>query len=194
MIVQNEQAKAKIVEIARGIFTHFGFRKTTMEEIAVASRKGKSSIYYYFNSKEEIFRAVVEKEAEELKSDLLKKIESIDDPIERLKVYISVRMHKLSKLTNFYTALKSDNLSHLDFIEQIRKSYDLEEIKIVSGIIKYGINKGIFNVEDPDLSSIAIVTAMKGLEVPLFISKEQGNFEARLDNIINFLFYGMVKR
>jgi AcrR family transcriptional regulator len=194
MIVQNEQAKAKIVEIARGIFTHFGFRKTTMEEIAVASRKGKSSIYYYFNSKEEIFRAVVEKEAEELKSDLLKKIESIDDPIERLKVYISVRMHKLSKLTNFYTALKSDNLSHLDFIEQIRKSYDLEEIKIVSGILKYGINKGIFNVEDPDLSSIAIVTAMKGLEVPLFISKEQGNFEARLDNIINFLFYGMVKR
>jgi AcrR family transcriptional regulator len=194
MIVQNEEAKAKIVEIARGIFTHFGFRKTTMEEIAVASRKGKSSIYYYFNSKEEIFRAVVEKEAEELKSDLLKKIESIDDPIERLKVYISVRMHKLSKLTNFYTALKSDNLSHLDFIGQIRKSYDLEEIKIVSGIIRYGINKGIFNVEDPDLSSIAIVTAMKGLEVPLFISKEQGNFEARLDNIINFLFYGMVKR
>jgi AcrR family transcriptional regulator len=194
MLAQNEEARAKIVEIARGIFTHFGFRKTTMEEIALASRKGKSSIYYYFNSKEDIFRAVVEKEAEELKAELLKKIENIEDPIERLKIYISVRMRKLNKLTNFYTALKSEYLSHLEFIEDIRKHYDQEEVKIISGIIEDGISRGIFTVDDPGLSAIAIVTAMKGLEVPLFISKEHGNFEARLNNLINFLFYGIVRR
>jgi len=194
MLAQNEEAKAKIVDIARGIFTHFGFRKTTMEEIAQASRKGKSSIYYYFNSKEDIFRAVVEKEAEELKAELLKKTDSIEDPIERLKVYISIRMKKLSKLTNFYSALKSDYLSHLEFIEDIRKTYDQEEVKIVARIIGDGIEKGIFAVDEPHLSAIAIVTAMKGLEVPLFISKEHGNLEARLDSIMNFLFYGIVKR
>jgi AcrR family transcriptional regulator len=194
MIAHNEEAKAKIVEIARSIFTHFGFKKTTMEEIALASRKGKSSIYYYFNSKEDIFKAVVEKEADELRAELLKKIEAIDDPIERLKVYITVRMRKLSKLTNFYTALKSEYLSHLEFIETIRKSYDLDEVRIVSGIIEDGIERGLFAVDDPQLSAIAIVTAMKGLEVPLFINKEHGNFEARLNNLINFLFYGIVKR
>jgi AcrR family transcriptional regulator len=194
MLAQNEEAKAKIVDIARGIFTHFGFRKTTMEEIAQASRKGKSSIYYYFNSKEDIFRAVVEKEAEELKAELLKKTDNIGDPIERLKVYISIRMKKLSKLTNFYSALKSDYLSHLEFIEDIRKTYDQEEVKIVARIIQDGIEKGIFAVEEPQLSAIAIVTAMKGLEVPLFINKEHGNLEARLDSIMNFLFYGIVKR
>jgi AcrR family transcriptional regulator len=194
MLAQNEEARAKIVDIARSIFTHFGFKKTTMEEIALASRKGKSSIYYYFNSKEDIFKAVVEKEADELRAELLKKIESIDDPIERLKVYITVRMRKLSKLTNFYTALKSEYLSHLEFIESIRKSYDLDEIRIVSGIIQDGIERGLFAVDDPQLSAIAIVTAMKGLEVPLFISKEHGNFEVRLNNLINFLFYGIVKR
>jgi AcrR family transcriptional regulator len=194
MLAQNEEARAKIVDIARSIFTHFGFKKTTMEEIALASRKGKSSIYYYFNSKEDIFKAVVEKEADELRAELLKKIEPIDDPIERLKVYITVRMRKLSKLTNFYTALKSEYLSHLEFIESIRKTYDLDEIRIVSGIIQDGIERGLFAVDDPQLSAIAIVTAMKGLEVPLFISKEHGNFEVRLNNLINFLFYGIVKR
>ncbi|HNX67284.1 MAG TPA: helix-turn-helix domain-containing protein, partial [Bacteroidales bacterium] len=66
MIPQKDDAKAKIVEIAREIFTRFGFKKTTMEEIAVASRKGKSSIYYYFTSKEDVFKAVVEREAEEM--------------------------------------------------------------------------------------------------------------------------------
>jgi AcrR family transcriptional regulator len=165
-----------------------------MEEIALASRKGKSSIYYYFNSKEEIFKAVVEKEVGELRSELHKKIEDIEDPIERLKVYITVRMRKLNKLINFYTALKSDYLSHLEFIEEIRKSYDLDEVKVVTGIIQEGIERGKFSVDDPYLSAVAIVTAMKGLEVPLFISKEHGNFEDRLENIMNFLFYGIVKR
>jgi AcrR family transcriptional regulator len=194
MITQNEEARTKIIDIARNIFTHFGFKKTTMEEIALASRKGKSSIYYYFNSKEEIFKAVVEKEAEELKQELYNKIKNIDDPIERLKVYISVRMRKLNKLTNFYTALKSEYLSHLEFIEHIRKSYDLDEIQIVARIIEDGIERGKFSVDDPQLSAIAIVTAMKGLEVPLLINSENGNFEVRLNNLINFLFYGIVKR
>ena len=194
MLVQHEEARMKIVEIASNIFTHFGFKKTTMEEIALATRKGKSSIYYYFNSKEDIFKAVVEKEAEELKEELYKKIADIEDPIERLKVYITVRMRKLNKLTNFYTALKSDYLSHLEFIEQIRKSYDLDEVRIVAGIIQEGIERGKFSVEDQHLSAVAIVTAMKGLEVPLFINKEHGNFEVRLNKLINFLFYGIVKR
>ena len=194
MIAQNEEARTKIIEIARHIFTHFGFKKTTMEEIALASRKGKSSIYYYFNSKEDIFKAVVEKEAEELKEELYKKIKTIEDPIERLKVYISVRMRKLNKLTNFYTALKSDYLSHLEFIENIRESYDLDEIKIITAILQDGVDNGKFSIEDPHLGAIAIVTAMKGLEVPLFISKEHGNFEVRLNNLINFLFYGIVTR
>jgi len=194
MLVQHEEARLKIIEISRKIFTHFGFKKTTMEEIALATRKGKSSIYYYFNSKEDIFKAVVEKEAEELKAELYKKIEGVDDPIERLKIYITVRMRKLNKLTNFYTAIKSDYLSHFEFIEQLRKSYDLDEVRVVSGIIQEGIEKGKFSVDDPHLSAVAIVTAMKGLEVPLFISKEHGNFEARLNNLITFLFYGIVKR
>ena len=194
MLVQHEEARTKIIDIARNIFTHFGFKKTTMEEIALATRKGKSSIYYYFNSKEDIFKAVVEKEAEELKEELYKKIADIEDPIERLKVYITVRMRKLSKLTNFYTALKSDYMSHLEFIEQIRKSYDQDEVRVVAGIIQEGIERGKFSVEDPHLSAVAIVTAMKGLEVPLFINKEHGNFEARLDSLINFLFYGIVRR
>lgn len=194
MSAQKDEVRIKIVEIARHVFTHFGFKKTTMEEIALASRKGKSSIYYYFSSKEDIFKAVVEKEAEELKEELRISILGIDDPIERLKVYISVRMRKLKKLTNFYTALKSDYLSHLVFIEEIRKSYDKDEVKVVAGIIQDGIERGKFSVEDPQLSAVAIVTAMKGLEIPLFINKEHGNFENRLNNLINFLFYGIVTR
>jgi AcrR family transcriptional regulator len=194
MMEQREEVRAKIVNVASNIFSRFGFKKTTMEEIAIATKKGKSSIYYYFSSKEDIFKAVIEKEAEELREELKKGISEIEDPIERLKVYILIRMRKLKKLVNFYAALKSDYLSNIEFIEEIRKSYDNHEVKIVTGIIQDGIDGGNFSIEDPKQSAIAIVIAMKGLEVPLFLSKEHGSFETRLDNLVNFLFYGIVKR
>ncbi len=59
----SEKVKHSIIEVARETFARYGFRKTTMDEIAVAARKGKSSLYYYFASKEEVFQAVVEQEA-----------------------------------------------------------------------------------------------------------------------------------
>ncbi len=194
MVVQKDEVRSHIIRVAGKIFTRFGFKKTTMEEIAMATNKGKSSIYYYFASKEDIFRAVVEKEAEELKKDLKTAVSKVEDPIEQLKTYILFRMHKMKTLTNFYAALKSDSLAHLEFIEQIRKEYDRREIEVVSSILKKGMENEEFVIDDPELAAVALVTAMKGLEIPLFIRKEHGDIEKRLDNLIQFLFYGLVKR
>jgi AcrR family transcriptional regulator len=194
MIIPKDDAKAKIVEIAREIFTRFGFKKTTMEEIAVASRKGKSSIYYYFNSKEDVFKAVVEREAEEMRDELKVQVLSIEDPVDRLKAFFAFRLKKLKELSNYYAALRSEYLSHLEFVEKIRKNFDQEEIKVVKQILEDGVEKEKFVVDDPALSAVAIVTALKGLEVPLFLSREKSNMESRIDNLINFLFYGIVKR
>ena len=69
-MVNKDEYRKKIVITASQIFGRFGFRKTTMEEIARALKIGKSSIYYYFNSKEEIFEAVVKYEANLLRSEL----------------------------------------------------------------------------------------------------------------------------
>lgn len=194
MVVRKDEIRASVIKAASKIFTRYGFRKTTMEEIAHATKKGKSSIYYYFNSKEDIFRAVVEKEAEELKKDLSDAIDKVGDPIEKLRTYVLFRMHKLNTLTNYYAALKHEYLDHLDFIESIRLEYDRNEIKILESILQAGIDKGKFNIEDPELAAVAIATAMKGLEIPLFIKKEHGKIEDRLDSLIRFLFYGLVKR
>ena len=141
MVVQKDEVRDSIIQVAARIFTRFGYRKTTMEEIALACRKGKSSIYYYFPGKEDIFRAVVEKEAEELKKDLLQAVKKPDDPMEQLKTYILFRMHKLKTLTNFYAPLKSDHLSHMQFIEEIRRDYDQNEIRLVKEILQSGISR-----------------------------------------------------
>jgi AcrR family transcriptional regulator len=194
-MLDKEEVKNSIIAVARQIFSRFGFKKTTMDEIAIASRKGKSSIYYYFESKDDIFQAVVEKEASMLKRELQEAIKPISDPREKLKVYVLVRMNTLKKLANYYDAIRSEYLSHLDFVENIRKKYDDEEISMVEAILKEGAEKMEFNIENTRLAAIAIVTAMKGLEIPMFWQNNADfDMEKRLDDLINILFYGLVRR
>jgi AcrR family transcriptional regulator len=193
-MLDKDEVKEAIVNVARHIFSRFGFRKTTMDEIAIASKKGKSSIYYYFASKEEIFQAVVEKEALILRQELLNAINEADSPANKLKAHVLIRMRTMEKLANFYSAIKDEYLSHLDFIEKIRKKYDQEEILMMENILKEGVQNNIFEIDDTSLAAIAIVTALKGMEIPLFWGEEEHNIERRLDHLINILFNGVLKR
>lgn len=189
-----DNMRDNIVDIARQIFSRYGFKKTTVDEIAHAARKGKSSIYYYFKSKEDIFKAVVEKEADILTKEINMAIEKAETPKDKLKAHILTRMMSFKKLANFYDAVKNEYLSHLDFIEKIRVRYDQEEVNTIKSIIELGINSGTFKVKNPEIASLAIATALKGLEIPIFMYKKNYNIEERIDDILDVVFYGLIKR
>lgn len=53
--------RENILKIAQDIFSKYGYKKTTLDDIANAVRKWKSSLYYYFKSKEDLFQAVIMK-------------------------------------------------------------------------------------------------------------------------------------
>lgn len=195
MVVVKSEVRAQIVNVARKIFTRYGFRKTTMEEIAEATRKGKSSIYYYFPGKEEIFKAVVEKEAGELKIRLNQAMRADAPPLEKLKAYILFRLHHVRTVENFYSALNEDSLSHLDFILDIRLNFEKDELSMLREILEEGMKDGRFQLSSSEIGAIAISTMMKGLELPLFLSDDHKTDRADLlDNLIHVLFYGIIKR
>ena len=196
-IIKKQKAiRNKIVSISSGVFSKFGFKKATMEDIALASGMGKSSIYYYFKSKEEIFEAVVKKEAHELSLELEKKVISVNDnPKDKIRNYVLIRMRYLKEMVNFYEALKNDYLGNLTFTERIRKKYDKEEQQTIKKILEDGVNQGVFKVRNTKFAAIALVTCLKGLESSLIIDEDikLKNLEETLDEILQIIFYGMVK-
>ena len=54
--------KRMLIEVARTLFAKNGKKEVTMNDIAEASNKGRRTLYTYFNNKEEIYKAVIEKE------------------------------------------------------------------------------------------------------------------------------------
>lgn len=190
-----DEMRNSIVTIASDIFARFGFKKTTVDDIAQGLRKGKSSIYYYFKSKEEIFQAVVDREADQLR---LKVNEILDKPIgsiEKIRGYMKTRMAAVKQMANSYAVIKDNDFSNLDLAERVRKNYDNEEMGIIKRLLQEGVSNGTFKIKDIELSSIAILTAMKGLEVPMLVSSPMmDNLETIIDDLLDILFYGIVKQ
>ena len=47
--------KKMLIEVARVLFSKNGKKEDTMNDIAEASKKGRRTLYTYFNNKEEIY-------------------------------------------------------------------------------------------------------------------------------------------
>ncbi|MCD6091947.1 MAG: helix-turn-helix transcriptional regulator [Bacteroidales bacterium] len=188
------KVKGLIIEVARNVFSQYGYKKTTMDDIAEGARKGKSSIYYYFKSKEEIYEAVVDTESNMLFDNILSQIEKPVPASEKFRLYVLTRLNKIRELTNFYTVMKSESLHQLDFIVELRNKYHKREIGILQNILNEGIKSREFSIQDSELAAIALVTAIKGLETPLLIKGEKRNLEKRIDYVVRILFFGIMRR
>ena len=54
------KTRQKLVDVARQLFAKNGIANTTMNDIAVASGKGRRTLYTYFSRKEDVYYAVIE--------------------------------------------------------------------------------------------------------------------------------------
>lgn len=194
---RRENIKDHIVRIATHIFSKFGFKKTTIDDIAQTLGKGKSSIYYYFQSKEEIYKEVINREMNILTGEIHRKvIDAPDHPTDKLRNYVLTRMRYLQELVNFNEALRNDYLRNFAFVEKIREKYDQQEHSMVRQILQEGVERDVFKLKDLDFAAMTFVTAMKGLELALFIKNEYSmdELKERLDEMLRIIFYGLVKR
>jgi len=183
-----------ILQIAQEIFSKYGYKKTTLDDIANAVRKGKSSLYYYFNSKEDLFQAVISKEVDILKQSLEKVVFRSMDPEEKLREYILTKLTTYRDLANLYNALEND-VTAIGFIDEIKEKNEKDEIRMIKRILIEGVRRDKFNIDDLNLTAIGITTAIKGLEIPLSAGT-YGSFdiEMSVDNIVKIICYGIMRR
>lgn len=58
--VSGEEARrAALLEAAFGVFARFGYRKTSMDEVARAAHVSRQGLYLHFANKEDLFRATL---------------------------------------------------------------------------------------------------------------------------------------
>ncbi len=190
----DSEKKEKIISAATSLFSRFGLEKTTMEDIAKAAKKGKSSLYYYFKSKEEVFAEVIKKEIAGLKTAIIEAIEKEDDPYNKFRKFVDARLNYLNEKADQYTNVKDEHLKHYEFIENLTADYSNWEISTIKNIVEYGRDKGLFEVTDLDSISQALFFALKGLEYPWAINLTRKEIEKSVEALVDVLLRGISKR
>jgi len=168
-------------------------KKRPWKKLPKQQEKPKAHFIITSKNKEEIFQAVIEQEAEVLRERIKKAISQENTPQDKLRAYIITRMKALKQLANFYSAIKDEYLENYKFIEKFRGKYDEEEKNTISQILKEGIAKGIFKVKDVEITTTAILIALKGFEAWIFRGNTRWT-EKDIDNLLEILFYGITRK
>jgi TetR/AcrR family transcriptional regulator len=84
--IQTEKREL-ILEAALEVFSQHGFRGATIDQIADAAGMSKPNLLYYFRSKEDIHRTLIQRLLDTW-LDPLRAIDDVGDPVTELKSYI----------------------------------------------------------------------------------------------------------
>ena len=165
------KTRAKLVDIARQLFARNGVNETTMNDIAVASQKGRRTLYTYFKSKEEIYMAVVESELEML-SEALEKVasENISPDLKILKM-IETHLDTIKLIVRRNGTLRASFFRDIWRVERVRRKFNLHEINLFKQILMEGKEKGLFDVDNVDILADILHYCIKGIEVPYIRGK-----------------------
>ena len=184
---KNDQIKTDIVVKARDLFKRFGLNKTTMEDIAQTMSKGKSTLYYYFTGKEEVFYAVAQKEIADTFGSIMKEVEKQESAQERLRAFFLKRFDVLEEKLNTYPAMVREQKKNIEIFHKIHLEFSSLERNLIKEILLYGIKSGEFkHIDKKDCDSLAIAasTILSGIDIYTFV---EGNVPPIGDQL-NILF------
>ena len=195
---RDEIVVREIVDTARALFKKSGFKKTTMGDIARSLGKAKSSLYYYYPSKEDIFEAVIYAEMDELLDEIHQSLRKAATSKEKLKAYCRRRLEKLSQLCNLSDALKSEIAELHCVMDEMKHQFDTTHVELVKGILAEGVANGEFKkINDDNIELIAylMVSSFRGLAVPLMVGQNRSpQLDLQIDSIVDIMVEGIGTR
>src|ERR1700735_3056025 len=109
MIATNELQyvkKEKILEAAYQRFLHYGYSKTTMNEIAGDLSMSKALLYYYFPDKSQLYIAVTRKLAEDYLKTVKEKLSGVTDLREAFVFQINHHHEFIVNNYNFFDFIR----------------------------------------------------------------------------------------
>lgn len=160
------KTKAKLVDVARQLFSKMGVENTTMNDIALASKKGRRTLYTYFKSKEDIYQAVVESELDILLNVMKQVAEKKISPDEKILEIIYTRLDAIKEVVYRNGTLRANFFRDIWRVEKVRKRFDANEILLFRDVLKEGNEQGIFQVDDINMTAEIVHYCVKGIEVP----------------------------
>jgi AcrR family transcriptional regulator len=154
---QLETVKRRIESAARQRFESFGYRRTTIAEIARDSGIAVGTVYLHFKNKEEILVALIEGAASAWMVEAQRTLEGPGSPAERLDRLseISAQHSRGDKLIRSILD-RNPEIILVPLLEPINRKLTRQNVELLSAVIREGIRNGSFRKVDPEQTAFIL--------------------------------------
>ena len=185
---KEETVKQDILNKAQELFKQFGLKKTTMDEIAAACGKAKSTLYHYFKNKEEVFDEVLIQELHNIRKVVKEKVGARLTLQDKIKSYfIAFHTEAINKI-NINRVLQQGNVEEITKFERYNRAVVFEQ-QYIESILLEAYNKNEYKgipIEDIPLFSEILVVSFLGL-VKYSVEKDQAIDQDSLSKFTDML-------
>ncbi|MGL4109510.1 TetR/AcrR family transcriptional regulator [Clostridium sp. LP20] len=184
------KTKKAISNGAIKIFSYDGYKGATMDDIALEAGVAKGTLYYNFNSKEEIFNYIVQDGINKLKEDIYETKVSNLSPINKLKRICRIQLNYLYKNKDFSKIILSQLWGSEKRQENLRNIIN-EYIKDIKTIIDDAIDQKLISESNSSILANAFFGCFTSAAIYDMLNSEIENIESVIETTLEFTLRGI---
>lgn len=159
--VVSEFRRAEIVDAARTVFARRGFAFGIMDEIAREAGVAKGTLYLYFRSKTEIYKAVLDHDMRSLKKNTLERIDRAKGLKGKIRAFALARIERAEVNKDFFRIMDSES-GALSYTRSQYRDWLREPVQRLASAIEEAAARGEIRPLDPGKTAWLIVDMTRG--------------------------------
>jgi AcrR family transcriptional regulator len=188
----NQNVKSTILRAASRLFARYGFKKTSMDEIAQRARVSKATIYQHFSGKEEIFAVAVREKSEELVQSLIQAINSAETHEDKIRGFVAARISLIEEQRKLRRMSDEVLRENLPLVDEARQAFFNREVRLFQLVLEKGQEAGQFHLERPRQVALLFLSALRGLEVLLLGDQDTTEIQEGIDESLGLWIRGLL--
>ncbi len=157
----DQDKRVRILQAAKERFDRFGFKKTTVDEIAQYVGMSKRTLYEMFASKEKILGEVIITEATIFSNYLAERLAEIKDPRDRLVTLIEQSREYFERNPYLGKVLSDDEGAYAPFLENEIEFVETGIARMIASILRKGGQQGVFRTMDDQAAANCILVLFR---------------------------------
>lgn len=199
--IKEDLIQEQILVAAKQLFALYGLTKVTMDDVAKAIGKGRSSLYYYYKSKDEIVDAVISLQIKEIRAAMNKAVNEATTAKEKISAFFTTKLNVIREKRSFLDALESG--MDADAISNFNKTkimYHTHTLKWEGDLLTQILNEGIKNDElkaiekgEMDTLIFVLLSTLHGLKREIRMESKVREIEPAIRQFTNMIMHGLCK-
>jgi AcrR family transcriptional regulator len=200
-LVKEDIVHEQILQAAKRLFHVHGLHKVTMDDVAKAIGKGRSSLYYYYSSKDEIFDAVMNREIGEMLTAIAHAIDQVPTVEQKINAFCIAKLKVLRQKKAFFSTLDAgmdaDAISHFNKTKVIHHNLIMkQEGALLKQILIFGMEKDelrTMDKKDQDLVIFVLLSSLHGLKREILMENSFENIGPVVNTLTHMVMHGLKK-